>query len=78
MDIAVKYFIVFGGLDIKIDISKPLNELIEKHILDDYNYLKNEIHRLTGGYKVDHAVLTGIAQGDRKTTTSFKKSSCKL
>jgi hypothetical protein len=40
MEVAVKYFIVFGGLDIKIDTTKPLLELIEKHILDDYTDLK--------------------------------------
>ena len=38
MEVAVKYFIVFGGLDIKIDTTKPLLELIEKHILDEYKH----------------------------------------
>ena len=44
MEIAVKYFIVFGGLNIKIDTTKPILELIEKHILEDYSNLKNLIH----------------------------------
>lgn len=74
MHIAVKYFIVFGGLNIKIDTSKPLIELIEKHILNEYSNLRYEINSISGGYKVDHAILTGIAQGDRKTTTSFKRA----
>ncbi len=74
MEIAVKYFIVFGGLNIKIDTSKPILELIKKHILDEYSNLKYEIHNLTGGYKVDHAILTGIAQGDRRTNSSFKRA----
>lgn len=74
MEKAVQYFIVFGGYDIKIDTSKPLVELIEKHILNEYSNLKYEIHNLTGGYKVDHAVLTGIAQGDRRTNSSFKRA----
>ena len=74
MEKAVQYFIVFGGLDIKIDTTKPLLELIEQHILNNYLSLRNEIHNLTGGYKVDHAVLTGIAQGDRRTNSSFKRA----
>ena len=74
MELAVKYFIVFGGLNIKIDTTKPLLELIEKHILDNYLQLRNEIHSLTGGYKVDHAILTGVAQGDRRTNSSFKRA----
>lgn len=74
MEIAVKYFIVFGGLNIKIDTTKPILELIEKHILEDYSNLKNLIHNLTGGYKVDHAILSGIAQGDRRTYSSFKRA----
>ena len=74
MDIALKYFMVFGGLDIKIDVSKSLEELIQTHILNNYSQLKEFVHKLTGGYKVDHAILTGIAQGDRRTTTSFKRA----
>jgi uncharacterized protein len=32
------------------------------------------VHYLTGGYSVEHAILTGIALGDRKTTTAFKRA----
>jgi len=74
MQTAIEYFTVFGGVDIKIDTTKPLIDLIEQHILKDYSNLKYEIHKLTGGYSVDHAILTGIALGDRKTTTSFKRA----
>ncbi|MDX9962054.1 MAG: hypothetical protein RBS32_11365, partial [Aliarcobacter sp.] len=74
MEVAVKYFIVFGGLNIKIDTTKPILELIEKHILNEYTNLRYEINTISGGYKVDHAILTGIAQGDRKTTPSFKRA----
>ena len=74
MEIAVKYFIVFGGLNIKIDTTKPLLELIKKHILNEYNSLRYEINSITGGYKVDHAILTGIALGDRRTNSSFKRA----
>lgn len=74
MEKAIEYFTVFGGLDIKIDTNKPLLELIEKHLLNDYKQLRTQINSLTGGYKVDHAILTGAALGDRRTQTAFKKA----
>jgi len=74
MQIAIKYFTIFGGLDIQIDTTKPIIELIEKHILNNYNHFRSEINRLTGGYHVDSAILTGIALGDRKTTNAFKRA----
>lgn len=74
METAFEFFTVFGGLDIKLDTTKPLMDEIKKHILEDYNYLKEHIHNLTGGYGVDHAILTGIAQGDRRINSSFKRA----
>lgn len=74
METAITYFTIFGGLDIKLDTTKPLLELIEKHILNEYRTLRTGINSLTGGYKVDHAILTGAALGDRRTQTSFKKA----
>jgi len=55
-------------------MEKPLLELIETHILKKYTTLRYDINALTGGYKVDHAILTGIAQGDRRTNSSFKRA----
>lgn len=74
MQIAIKYFTIFGGLKIEIDTSKPILELIEKHILNNYNYYRRQINHLTGGYHVDHAILSGVALGDRKTTNAFKRA----
>lgn len=74
MQVAIQYFTVFGGLDIKIDTTKPILELIEKHILNNYNYLRSEVNHITGGYHVEHAILSGIALGDRKTTNAFKRA----
>ncbi|MDX9743041.1 MAG: DUF234 domain-containing protein [Arcobacteraceae bacterium] len=74
MEVAIKYFTIFGGLEEKIDISIPLNELIETLILTKYDHYRKEINYLIGGYGVEYAVLTGIALGDRKTTTAFKRA----
>lgn len=74
MQTAIKYFTIFGGLDIKIDTSKSILELIEKHILNNYSQFRSEINQITGGYPVNHAVLSGIALGDRKATNAFKRA----
>ena len=74
MEIAIKYFTVFGGFDIKINTEIPIETLIEEHILRKYTQIRNEVHYLTAGYSVEHAILTGIALGDRKTTTAFKRA----
>ena len=74
MEEAINFFSVFGGLDIEVDTTKPLKDEIKKHILNNYTHLKSEINSLTGGYGVSHAILTGIALGDRRTNTSFKKA----
>jgi AAA+ ATPase superfamily predicted ATPase len=74
MEDAINFFSVFGGLDIEVDTTKPLKDEIKKHILNNYAHLKSDINALTGGYGVSHAILTGIALGDRRTNTSFKKA----
>lgn len=74
MELAIQYFTIFGGLEEKIDTSIPLKELIEKNILSKYDTYRKEINYLIGGYGVEYAVLTGIALGDRKTTTAFKRA----
>jgi uncharacterized protein len=74
METAINYFTVFGGLNIKLDVTKPLDELIQTHILNEYRTIRTYISSITGGYKVDHAILTGAALGDRRTQTAFKKA----
>jgi len=74
MEVALKYFTIFGGLEEKIDLTIPLKELIETKVLSKYDEFRKEINYLVGGYGVEYAVLTGIALGDRKTTTAFKRA----
>ena len=73
MEIAVEYFAVFGGLDKKINLDLPLDELIEKHILKEYKYLRNFVSDITKGNEKFHAVLSASALGDRRTNSSFKR-----
>ena len=74
MQTAIKYFSVFGGYDISIDTTKPLEELIKTHILNNYEDIKKQVHLLTGGYRIDHAILSAIALSDRRTNSSFKRA----
>lgn len=74
METAINYFAVFGGLDIKIDMNKPLGVLIQRHILDNYYDIHDEI---TKQYKIDSfafKVLSGIALGDRRMNSAFKRA----
>lgn len=74
METAVKYFAVFGGLEVKLDMTKDLKELIQTNILDDYRYLRNEISQITGGNNIYHTILTGLALGDRRTNSAFRRA----
>lgn len=71
---AIDYFAVFGGLGWEIDTDRPLIELIEEVILDNYGHLHNQIINLTLGDKLYHALLSGIALGDRRTHSAFKRA----
>lgn len=74
MQTAVNYFAVFGGLDVKIDTTKPLRTLIIRHILNNYYDIQDYIAKLTKNSAPYHKVLTGIALGDRRTNSAFKRA----
>ncbi len=74
MEQAIEYFTIFGGLDEKLDFTIPIKELIKKVVLVNYDTFRKEINQIIGGYGVEYAILSGIALGDRKTTTTFKRA----
>jgi hypothetical protein len=49
-------------------------DLIEKLILPDFNYIRNDITELTSGMPLYHSILSGIALGDAKLHTAFKRA----
>ncbi len=71
---AVEYFSVFGGMGWKVDFSKSLEELIEEKVLNNYRYIHADIAKITQSDKTHHAVLTGIAMGDGREHTAFKRA----
>ncbi len=75
MENTIEKFAIFGGVNWgNIDTSSALYPLIEKLILEDYRFIRNDITELTGGAPLYHAVLSGIAQGDGRTHSSFKRA----
>ncbi len=74
MNVALEFFTYFGGLDIQIDTSKDLYSNIVKLILDDYHKWHQEIIDITLGDSVYHSILTGVALGDGRISSSLKRA----
>jgi hypothetical protein len=75
MEIAVEYFAIFGGLDVTLNMDEPLDKLIQKHILKEYKFLRNDVAKITTGDEKYHRLLSASALGDRRTNSSFKRAS---
>ena len=72
---AIEKFAIFGGVEWgNIDTSKPSYELIEKLILDDYSYIRNDVNDITAGAPLYHSLLSAVAMGDGKTHSSYKRA----
>jgi len=73
MEKALEYFAIFGGLDVDIDTTVPLDTLIEIHILKRFKYLRNFVSDITKGDPEYNKILTALAIGDRRTNSAFRK-----
>ncbi|MDQ7060456.1 MAG: DUF234 domain-containing protein [Sulfurimonas sp.] len=72
---AIEKFALFGGVAWDtIDTSKDSFALIEKLILPDYRYIRNDISEISTGMPLYHLILTGIAQGDGQTHTAYRRA----
>ncbi|HIQ46372.1 MAG TPA: ATPase [Sulfurovum sp.] len=70
---AIEYFAVFGGMGWTVDMSKPLETLIEEKVLSNYRYIHGDLTKITHSKPSYHAMLTAIATGDRREHSAFKK-----
>ena len=66
MEIAVEYFAIFGGLDVTLNMDESLDKLMQKHILKEYKFLRNDVAQLTNGDEKYHRLLSASALGDRR------------
>lgn len=71
---AVEYFAVFGGMGWHVDMTIPLDELIEAKVLKNYRYIHGDIAKITQSNKTHHALLTALAIGDRREHSAFKRA----
>ncbi len=74
MELQIEYFSVFGGLGWDIDISKPIIQLIESIILDNFDILNEKMQELTMNDKNNKRLLRALATGDRRIFSSFKRA----
>ena len=72
---AIEKFAIFGGVGWGgMDTSKPNLELIESLVLPGFRFIRNDVTEVTTGMPLYHSILTGIAMGDGKTSTTFKRA----
>ena len=71
---ALEYFVVFGGMGWNVDTSKPILELIESKLLKNYTYIHGDLTKITDSDKTSHALLSGIAMGDRRIHSALKRA----
>ena len=74
MEIMISYFAVFGGLDITLDTSEPLEEQLQKYIFNNYTQLNEKILNLTLHKKEYSRLLRAFAIGDRRIFGAFNKA----
>jgi hypothetical protein len=71
---AVEYFSVFGGLGFEVDMDEDLEILIDDLILDNYDSLHKDITEVTEADPLLHSVLSGVALGDRRSHSAYKRA----
>ena len=74
MEILIEQFAVFGGLDIEIDGTLSVKELIFTHILNDFENVKKEIDSLVDHDPINIRLLHALAVGDRRIFSAFKRA----
>ena len=74
---ALEYFAIFGGTGWSVDLSRPIDALIEEKILKNYRYIHGDIAKITQSNPQYHALLSAIASGDRREHSAFKKAQVK-
>jgi len=74
LEVALEYFSVFGGMSWNIDTNKPLLDLVETKILNNYTYINADITKVTNSDKMTHALLSGFAKGDRRIHSALKRA----
>ena len=71
---ALEYFSVFGGMGWRVDMTVPLEQLIEEKVLNNYRYIHGDTTKITNSKETHHKILSALALGDRREHSAFKKA----
>jgi AAA+ ATPase superfamily predicted ATPase len=74
METQISYFALFGGLGWEVDTSKPIHELVQTLILDNFELLHNKLEEITHGEPEIKRLLRALAIGDRRIFSAFKRA----
>lgn len=74
MEIQITYFSIFGGLGWEIDTSKPIVELVELLILENFEMLNSKMEELTLNDVHNKRLLQALAVGDRRIFSAFNRA----
>ncbi len=74
MEQLIEYFAVFGGLDIELDSSMHITELIRLHIFENFDVLSRQVERITYSDPINIRLLKALAVGDRRIFSAFKRA----
>ena len=74
MEKLIQHFGVFGGLDIEVDATLGIKELIHLHIINNFEKLNEKILILVDNDPVNIRLLHALAVGDRRIFSAFKRA----
>ena len=74
MENQINYFSIFGGLGVDVDTTLPLEYLIEKIILENFDKYNSEIENLTLDNSNNKRLLRALAVGDRRIFSAFNRA----
>jgi hypothetical protein len=57
-----------------VDMTKPLDALIEEKILKNYPYIHGDIAKITQSNQIHHKLLSALATGDRREHSAFRRA----
>ena len=74
MEQQIEYFSVFGGLGWSVDSSKPITEMIESIILENFSTLNEKMQELTLNEPNNKRLLRALAVSDRRIFSAFRRA----
>ena len=74
MERCVELFAIFGGLDVEIDTSRHIHELIIEHILKNYEQIASYVNDLLFSDASAARLLAALSVSDRRIFSSFKRA----